>query len=65
MWLRQRPLMTFVEKTLLYAAGLVWPGGKGIEDEYKGATNKMGKATLGVFQPTSLGIVSAESKLTP
>ena len=39
--------------------------GKGVAREYQDAINRMGKATLGAFQSTPLGIVTAESGLTP
>lgn len=35
-----------------------------MEGEYQRAINQMGRATLGVFRSTPLGIVTAESGLT-
>lgn len=49
----------------LYAAGLTWNGGRGVEGGYQAATNRMGGATLEAFQSTPLGIVAAESGLAP
>lgn len=51
--------------TMLYVAELTWNGGVGVEGEYQKATNRMGMSTLGVFRSTRLGIVAAESGLTP
>lgn len=50
---------------MLYATELIWNGGVGDEDEYQRAINRMGRSTLGVFKSTPLGIVVAESVLTP
>ena len=36
-----------------------------MENDYQLAINRMGRATMGTFQTTPLGIVIAESKLTP
>lgn len=36
-----------------------------MEKDYQLVTNKMGKATTGTFRSAPLGIVVAESKLTP
>ena len=47
---------------MLHVAELTWNGGKG---EYQAAIRRKGRATLGVFQSTLLGIVAAESGLTP
>ena len=50
---------------MLYAAELTWNGRKGVEGEYQQAINRIGRTTLGAFQSTPLGIVAAESGLTP
>ena len=50
---------------MLYASELTWGGGKGVEGEYQAAINRMGRATLGAFRSTPLGIVAAESGHTP
>ena len=50
---------------MLYASVLTWGGGKGMEGEYQVAINRMGRATLGAFRSTPLGIVDAESGHTP
>ena len=54
-----------VRGTMLYAAELTWNGRNGVEGEYEQAINRIGRATLGAFQSTPLGIVAAESGLTP
>ena len=54
-----------VQGTLLYAAGLTWNGRSGMEGEYQAFINRMGRATLGAFRSTPLGIVAEESGLTP
>ena len=51
--------MAIVQSTMPYAAELAWNGGKEQEGEYQSATNRMGRATLGAFQSTPLGIVAA------
>ena len=50
---------------MLYAAELTWNGKEGVEGEYQNAVNRMGRATLGAFRSTPLGIAAAESGLTP
>ena len=50
---------------MLYGAELTWNGKKGVVREYQDAINRMGRATLGAFQSTPLGIVTVESGLTP
>ena len=54
-----------VQGTILYAAELTWNGKKGVEKEYQDAINRMGRATTGAFRSMPLGIVAAESGLTP
>ena len=61
-----------VQGTLLYASELTWQGsgakgagGKAMERDYQKIINRMGRATIGAFQPTPLGILAAESKLAP
>ena len=54
-----------VQGTMLYAAELTWNGKKKVEGEYQQAINRMGRAKLGAFRSTPLGIVAAESGLTP
>ena len=53
--------MAIIQGTMLYASELTWGGGKGVEGEYQAAINRMGRATLGAFRSTPLGIVAAES----
>ena len=48
--------------TFVYRRG---NGGKGIEGEYQAAINRMGRATLGTYKSTPLGMVAAESGLVP
>ena len=50
--------MAIVQGTMLYASELTWSGGQGVEGEYQRAINRMGRATLGAFRSTPLGIVS-------
>ena len=50
---------------MLYAAELTWSGRKGVKGEYQNAINRMGRTTLRAFHLTPLGIVTAESGLTP
>ena len=50
---------------MLYAAKLTWNEGKNVEGEYQKAINRMGRSTLGAFRSSPLGIVAAESGLTP
>ena len=50
---------------LLYRAELTWDGSKKMEKEVQLLTNRMGRTSLGVRQTTPLGIVMAESGLTP
>lgn len=50
---------------MLYAPELTWNGRKGIEGAYQNAINRMSKTTLGSFRSTPLGIVRAESRVTP
>ena len=57
--------MAIVQGTMLYGAELTWNVRKGVAREYQDAISRMGKATLGAFQLTTLGIVAAESGLTP
>lgn len=56
--------MAIAQGTMLYVAELTCNGKKVLEGEYEKAINKMGRATLGAFQSTPLGIVAAESSLT-
>ena len=49
----------------MFGAELTRNGKKGVAREYQDATNRMGRATLGAFQSTPLGIVAAESGLMP
>ena len=61
-----RTLQTsIIQATMLYAAELTWNGGKNVEGGYQKAINRMGRSTLGAFRSTPLGIVAAESGLTP
>ena len=57
--------MATVQGTMLYASELTWNGRKGVEGEYQRAINRIGRSTLGAFRSTPLGIVAAESGLTP
>ena len=57
--------MAIVQGTMLYGAELTWNGRRGATREYQDAISRMGRATLGAFQSTPLGIVTAESGLTP
>ena len=57
--------MATFQGTMLYATELIWNSGVGVEDEYQRAINRMGSLTLGVFKSTPLGIIMAESGLTP
>ena len=57
--------MAIIQGTMLYAPELMWNGGKGIEGEYQAAINRMGRATLGAYRSTPLGMVAAESGLVP
>ena len=57
--------MAVVQGTMLYGAELTWNGKKGVAREYQDAISRMGRATLGAFQSTPLGIVAAESGLAP
>ena len=58
--------MEIVKGTVLYGAELTWNGKKGVAREYQDAINRMGRATpLGAFQSMPLGIIAAESGLTP
>lgn len=50
---------------MLYTSELTWNGKKGAKREHQAATNRMDRASLGAFRSTLLGIVAAESKLTP
>ena len=54
-----------IHRTLLYGAELTCDGSKKMEKEVQLLTNRMGRASLGVRQTTPLGIVMAESGLTP
>ena len=57
--------MAIAQGAMLYAAELTWRGGIGVESEYKRATNRTSRATLGVFQSTPFEIATAESGLIP
>ena len=57
--------MAIIQSALLYAAELTWSGQKGVESEYQAAINRMGRAALGALRSTPLGVVAAESKITP
>ena len=49
--------MAIVQGTMLYASELTWNGGWGWRANiYQGATNRIGRATLGVFQSAPLGV---------
>ena len=54
-----------VRGTMLYAAERTWKRRKSVEDEYQLAINRMGRATLGAFQPTPRGITAARAALRP
>ena len=54
-----------ISGTMLYAQQLSWDGSKKTERETQVVLNRMGRASLGVRQTTPLGIVAAESGLTP
>ena len=54
-----------VSGTMLYALELTWNGSRKVEMETQMALNRMWRASLGVRQTTPLGIVAAESGLTP
>ena len=54
-----------VQGNMLYASELTWSRQKKVEGEYQRAINRMCRATLGAFRSTPLGIVAAESGLTP
>ena len=53
-----------VSGTMLYAPELIWDGSR-MERDTQLVLNCMGRASLGVRQTTPLGIVAAESSLTP
>ena len=53
--------MTIVQETMLYATELTWSSMTGVEGEYQRAVNRMGRATLGAFRSTPLGIAAAEN----
>ena len=57
--------MAIIQGTVLYASELTWNRGKGVEGEYQAAINRMGRATLGAYRSTPLGMVAAESGLVP
>ena len=50
---------------MIRAGDQTWSGGKGAEKAYQNVINRMGRATLGIFGSAPLGIVAAESGLTP
>ena len=50
---------------MLYAQQLSWDGSKKTERETQVVLNRMGRASLGVRSTTPIGIVTAESGLTP
>lgn len=54
-----------IQATMPYTAELTWNGGVGVEGEYQRAINRMARAALGTSQSTPLGIIAAESSLTP
>ena len=54
-----------VSGTMLYASELTWNGSKTMERETQLVLNRMGRASLGVRQTIPVGIVAAESGLTP
>lgn len=57
--------MALAQGTILYASELTWSGGVGVEGEYQRAINRTGRATLGVFWSTPLGVIAAESRYMP
>ena len=54
-----------VSGTMLYAQQLSWDRSRKIEREAQVVLNRVGRASLGVRQTTPVGIVPAESGLTP
>ena len=54
-----------VSGTMLYAQQLSWDGSRKTERETQVVLNRMGRALLGVRLTTPIGIVTAESGLTP
>ena len=54
-----------ISGTMLYASELTWNGSKKMERDTQPILNRMGRASLGVRRTTPLGIVAAESSLTP
>ena len=58
-------LQAIVSGTMLYAQQLSWDGSRKTERETKIVLNRMGRALLGVRQTTPIGIITAESGLTP
>ena len=54
-----------VSGTMLYAQQLSWDGSKRTERETRVVLNRLGRASLGVRQTTPVGIIAAESGLTP
>lgn len=54
-----------VSGTMLYASELTWNGSKKLEGETQKALSRMGRSSLGVRRITPLGIVAAESGITP
>ena len=54
-----------VSGTLLYASEPTWNGSRKMERDTQLILNRMGRASLGVRRTTPLGIVAAESSLTP
>ena len=52
--------VAIAQGTIPNAAELTWSGGVGVEGEYQRAINRIGRATLGVFRSTPLGIIAAE-----
>ena len=57
--------MAIIQGTMLCASELTWGGSRGVEGDYQAAINRMGRATLGAFRSTPLGIVAAESGRIP
>lgn len=57
--------MAIVQGTTLYAPELTWSGGLRVEGEYQRATNRVGRAILGVIRSTPLGVIATESGHTP
>ena len=55
--------MAIAQGTMLYAAELTFNGRECLEGEYQKAIHRIGRATLGAFQSTPLGIVAAGSSL--